>query len=207
VWFYRKYWGKSKKMPLNELSFDGLGSWPISVRIIALAVTFISTLALGYLFLIKPYLTHLHHLRKKQSDLTLRYQSEYKQAALLPMYEEQLTHVQKTLTSLSIKLTTANEIPQLINTISKLAIANNLEVSRIKPEQENTRDFYVALPINISVTGDYPHLALFISQVESLQKIIAFDDFTITTLTRKENDDRGLTLLMMNVTATVYMSP
>lgn len=192
-------------MDLNELSFDRLGSWPTHVRIIALGGTFIFTLALGYLFLIKPRLINSNNLEKQQIDLKSRYQSEYKQVTALPEYETQLISAQENLTRSSKQLTTANEMPQLINTISNLATANNLEINSIKPEQESTKDFYVVMPINISLTGDYHHLALFISQVESLQKAITFDDFTMTALNHKKNDGSGLTLLVMNATAMVYV--
>jgi len=60
------------------------------------------------------------------------------------------------------------------------------------------------MSINIAVAGDYHHLALFISQLSALQKILTFDDFTITGLNQTEKDDSGLTLLEMNATAKVY---
>jgi type IV pilus assembly protein PilO len=192
-------------MNLNELSFDRLGSWPIGVRIIALTVIFLITLILGCLFLIKPRLTQLRNLEKQQSDLKSRYQSEYQQVSVLPEYENQLVSMQKTVKTLSMQLTTANEIPPLIDTIAKMAVANNLAVNLVKPEQESVREFYSVMPINIAVTGDYHHLALFISQLSTLQKVMTFDDFTMTTLNRKAKDSSGLTLLEMNVTATVYM--
>lgn len=192
-------------MDLNELSFDKLGSWPIRIRIIALSGAFIVTLILGYLFLIKSRLTQLHNIEKQQSDLRSLYQNKQQQATALLEYEKQLVNMKETVTILNTQLITADEIPQLIDTIAKLAVANNLIVSLVKPEQENERDFYSVMPISIAVTGDYHHLALFISQLSALQKAITFDDFTMVTLNRKEKDDLGLTLLEMNVTATVYM--
>ncbi len=191
-------------MNLNELNFDRLGSWPIRVRIIALTGIFLFTLILGYLFLIKPRLTQLHNLEKQQSDLESRYQREHQQVAVLSEYENQLVSMQKTVTTLSLQLTTANEIPPLIDTIAKLAVANDLAVNLVKPEQESVREFYSVMPINIAVTGDYHHLALFISQLSTLQKAMTFDDFTMTTLNRKTEDDSGLTLLELNATAIIY---
>jgi type IV pilus assembly protein PilO len=192
-------------MDLNELSFDRLGSWPIGIRIIALIATFVFTLILGYLLLIKPRLTMLHNLEKQQGDLKSRYQTQYQQAAVLPQYEEQLTNMQKTVATLSRQLTTTKEIPQLIDAISKLALANNIEVNLIK--QEIVRDSYMTMPIYVVVTGDYHHLASFTGQLSILQKIITFDDFAIATLNCKTKNDSGLALLKMNATATVYMSP
>ncbi len=192
-------------MDLSELSFDRLGSWPISVRIIALTGIFVFTLILGYLLLIKPRLAKLHNLEKQQNDLKLLYQNECQKVSVLSEYEAQLSSMQKTVTTLNLQLTTANEIPQLIDTVAKLSVANNLEINLIKPGQESVRNFYTIMPINIAVTGDYHHLALFISQLSALQKTLTFDDFTMTALSRKTRDDSGLTLLEMNATATVYM--
>ncbi len=194
-------------MDFNELSFDRLGSWPIFIRIIALIATFVFTLILGCLLLIKPQLTTLRNLEKQQSDLKLRCKTQYQQAVVLPQYEEQLSNMQKIVVTLSRKLTTTKEIPQLIDTISKLALANNIEMNLIQPGQEGARDAYGTIPINVAVTGDYHHLALFIGQLSILQKIITWDDFTIVTFSRKTKDDSGLTLLEMNATATVYTRP
>jgi type IV pilus assembly protein PilO len=194
-------------MDLNELSFDRLGSWPIRVRIVALTGAFVFTLILGYLFLIRSRLTQLHNLEKQQSSLKSWYQSKHQQVIALPEYEDQLISMQKTVTTLNSQLITANEISKLIDMISKLAIANNLEINLIKPGQKSTKDFYTAMPISIVMTGDYHHFALFISQLSALQKILVFDDFTMITLNRKAKDDSDLTLLEMNVTATVYMRP
>ena len=192
-------------MDLNELNFDSLGSWPIRVRIIALVGVFAFTLILGYLFLIKSRLAKLHNLEKQQSNLKSRYQREYQQVSVLSEHEEQLSSMQKKVTTLNLQLPTANEIPQLIDTIAKLAVANNLEINLIKPGQERVRDFYTIMPINIAVTGDYHHLALFISQLSALGKALTFDDFTMTALNQKARDDEGLALLEMNAAATVYM--
>lgn len=192
-------------MNLNELSFDRLGSWPVPVRIIALAGALVIILILGYLFLIQPRLMDLNHLEKKQSDLKTEYQSESKQANTLPEYEKQLNDIQKNIANLNKQFTTAEKIPQVINTISKLAAANSLTINSIKPEQENAQTFYIILPIQISVTSDYHHLALFVSEIESLQKIITFGDFTITALNDQRKDGLGARLLMMNATVKIYM--
>lgn len=192
-------------MDLNELSFDRLGSWPILVRIVALMSTFIFILFLGYLLLLKPRLTQLRNFEKQQSELKSRYQIKLQKISVLSERQEQLSYMQKTVASLNTKLAAANEIPHLIDSISKLAVVNNLKVNLVKPEQEVTTDIYVALPISIVVMGDYHHLALFMSQLLALQKAISFDDFTITTLNRKAKDDSGATVLRMKTTVMLYM--
>jgi type IV pilus assembly protein PilO len=193
-------------MDLNELSFNRVAFWPTHVRVAILLGIGIFTLALGCLFFIRPRFMHLSQLEKQHTDLKLRYQNAYKQASALSVYEEQLVGIQKSLHTVHKQFATITEIPQLIHTISQLAIANSLEIRSIKPAQEGIHDFYFSMPLQISVIGDYSHLVFFIRQVESLQKAIVFNDFTITAFNDQKSDDFSTKLLMMNALITVYIT-
>ncbi len=204
-------------MDVNELSLDKIGTLTVPVRIAILAVVFVLLLLGGYLVLVKPRLAILSAVQKEQNDLKSTYQVKYTEAATLPEYQKQLQEMQVILRGMLAQLTTPSEIPQLIDSISKLAIANGLEIDLVKPKDEVERDFYAEMPIDISVTGDYHSLGLFISQVGTLQKIITFNDFTITIAPPQNQPNpsssdadkraysvKGSTVLVMDATARTY---
>ncbi len=204
-------------MELNELNFETVGSWPAATRLICLLVVFLLISVLGYMGLIKPRMASLAQASATQADLQTTYQVKYRQAADLPAYNEQLKQMQVLLRNMLAQLTTPAEIPQLIDSISKLGSANGLEINLVKPDQEVEKDFYAEMPIDISVMGDYHSLALFVSQVASLQKIVTFNDFTISLAkpvtqanaapgeTPKQSvSSKGSNVLVMDATARTY---
>lgn len=189
-------------MNLNAHHFNQIGYWTVSVRIAALIGIGLFTLILGYLFLIKSRLHNLHAIEKQSQSLKLQYQEKYQQSSLLSQYQKQLIATQKALARLNLPLN--SNLTHVTETISNLAAKNHLEIHSLKPEPENIQSFYVAQPISLSVSGDYMHLALFISELSALQKTSTFENFAITTLNRKANEDTGSTLLMMNATVTIH---
>ncbi len=192
-------------MDFNELSFDRLGSWPIAVRAIFLAGTFFTILLLGHFLFIKPRLDTLKRAERQQQAIEVQFKIKKPQAAEMPRYEAQLTQLKKTIDTLNRQLTDRSEIPKTIETLSKLAIDNRLEINAIKPEQENIKEFYTTIPIHISVIGKYHSLTVFIRQVEALQKIMTFNDFSIAAINNKPNENSESTLLVMNAIAAVYI--
>jgi type IV pilus assembly protein PilO len=205
-WWLIEYSYIGESMDLSELSLDRLGSWPVRLRIAILIGIGFFTLALGYLFFIRPRCLYLNSIEKQHSDLKSRYHSAYQQASRLSIYEKQLGDMQKSVDKANQQFILVNEIPQWINTIAKLAIANNVKMHAIKPKQKMTKDFYWIMPVSISATGDYSHLVLFIRQIESLPKTIVFGDLTIAQLNDNKNDDSGTKLLAMDALITVYIT-
>jgi len=63
-------------------------------------------------------------------------------------------------------------------------------------EAEVQQEFYIELPIRISVVGDYHDFGAFVSGVASLSRIVTLHDFSI------ENPDG--TDLLMDITARTY---
>ena len=55
-----------------------------------------------------------------------------------------------------------------------------LQIEEIKLEPERITEFYIELPISISVNGAYHDLGNFVSGVASLSRIVTLHDFNIT---------------------------
>lgn len=184
-------------MDLNELSLDYLVTKPASARIAVLLALFFIILLLAYLLLIKPRMVQLASVQKQQGDLKISYQRQQGMASKLSAYQEELKSMQVMENSLLAQLTSVSELSSLIAVIAKLGAQNGLEMNLLKPAPETKQELYIVMPINISVTGDYHHLALFLSQIAALKKIVTLDDISIQSVATS-------TTLLMKLRATAY---
>jgi len=89
------------------------------------------------------------------------------------------------------------EVPGLVDDITVQGIGSGLEFSNIRLENEVQQEFYIELPINISVVGDYHDFGSFVSGVASLSRIVTLHDFLIRTGASRSE-------LLMDITARTY---
>ncbi|HBO5161887.1 TPA: type IV pilus assembly protein PilM [Pseudomonas aeruginosa] len=80
---------------------------------------------------------------------------------------------------LSSQLGADTEVPGLLEDITRTGLGSGLEFEEIKLLPEVAQQFYIELPIQISVVGGYHDLATFVSGVSSLPRIVTLHDFEI----------------------------
>ncbi len=64
------------------------------------------------------------------------------------------------------------EIPSLITGISQAGKDAGLEFLLFQPKPENRKDFYAEIPVDISVSGTYHQVAVFMDKVANLPRIV-----------------------------------
>jgi len=166
-------------MDLNELDFDNIGSWPLAIKAIFIGLSCLVAFLFSIWMVVKPEMKNLEIAKQKQAELLQAYEIKYSQAANLDLYKKQLKQIEILFGNMLGKLPNSSEVPNLIEDISKLGTTNGLEFELIKPEDEIVKDFVIIMPIKIIVEGNYHQLAGFVSDISFLQRIVAFDDFTI----------------------------
>ena len=77
------------------------------------------------------------------------------------------------------QLPTEKEVPGLLDDITNLGSDSGLDIGSIKLASESKKDFYIELPINISVAGSYHQLGQFVSGVAGLSRIVTLHDYSI----------------------------
>ena len=58
--------------------------------------------------------------------------------------------------------------------------ASGIQVNMIKPQSLLQQNFYNILPIQITVTGNYPQLSQFIKLLNQLKMLMTFPEFSLT---------------------------
>jgi type IV pilus assembly protein PilO len=188
-----------KKVDLSELDLNNLGSWPAAVKVITCVLLLIVALALGYNFYLKELQGKLDQHRVEEQTLKDQFSSKAFQAANLDAYKMQMKEMEESFGTLLRQLPSDTEVPGLLEDITRTGLGSGLEFEEIKLQPEVAQQFYVELPIQISVVGGYHDLATFVSGVASLPRIVTLHDFEITLA-----DEESVSKLRMSILAKTY---
>ncbi|WNW13003.1 type 4a pilus biogenesis protein PilO [Pseudomonas sp. DTU_2021_1001937_2_SI_NGA_ILE_001] len=188
-----------RKIDLNELDMNNVGSWPAAVKVIACALAMLLVLALGYFFYIQDLEARLDGARTNEGLLKDQFTTKAFQAANLEPYKKQMVEMENTFGALLRQLPSDTEVPGLLEDITRTGLGSGLEFEEIKLLPEAAQQFYIELPIQITVVGGYHDLATFVSGVASLPRIVTLHDFEI-----KPVDAKNPNRLRMNILAKTY---
>ena len=157
---------------LNNLTFDNIGTWPGPVKIVFIIIVCSAILGLGYWKDISVLRENLKKVEIEESDLKITFEGRQKKAANLEALKLQLENIKETFGDLLKRLPNKTEVAALLVDISQQGLGAGLEFELFKPGRERQADFYVELPINISVVGTYHYFGQFISGVSDLPRIV-----------------------------------
>ncbi len=166
-----------RKVDLADLDLNNLGSWPSAIKVIACFLLLIVVLALGYNFHLKDLEADLDQRHAEEETLKQQFSTKAFQAANLEAYKDQMKEMETSFGALLRQLPSDTEVPGLLEDITRTGLGSGLEFEQIKLLPEVTQQFYIELPIQISVLGRYEDLATFASGVASLPRIVTLHDF------------------------------
>lgn len=187
---------------LNELTLENIGQWPAPVKLAACILCAVFVIGLGYWVLIKPSREQYDLLQQQERKLRTEFESKQQLAANLHVYKEQLVEMQKRFGQMLQQLPAKHEMPGLLEDISKTGLQSGLSFELFAPQAEQQHDFYIELPINIIVVGTYHQLAVFLSRIAKLGRIVTLHDFVIER--RIDKEDNPGEVLVMSLTAKIY---
>lgn len=188
-----------KKLDVSDLDVNNIGSWPVAVKVIACFLLLIAVLGLGYQFQLKDRQVDLEQRAAEEVTLKEQFSNKAFQAANLDAYKDQMIEMESSFAGLLRQLPSDTEVPGLLEDVTRTGLNSGLEFEEIKLLPEVTQQFYIELPIQISVLGRYEDLATFASAVASLPRIVTLHDFEL----RPDSDDSA-SRLRMNILAKTY---
>ncbi|KTD74053.1 type 4a pilus biogenesis protein PilO [Legionella tucsonensis] len=189
---------------LNELTLENVGQWPLLVKICVLMGVSILIIALGYWLIIQDNFSQFNKLKEQEATLKVDFENKQRQLFNLPAYRLQLQVMTERFTLMLKQLPEKNQMPGLLEDISKTGVASGLKFELFAPQPEVVHDFYIERPIKISVVGTYFQLAMFISRVAEMDRIVTLHDFSIEEVSSKDNKVVSEDELVMSITAKIY---
>ena len=185
-----------KDFRAEDLDLTQSGQWPVLVKMIFWAFLFAVILAAGWWFVIKGKQAQLQTEVAKEATLKTQFESKAFQVANLPALRQQMVDMEAQFGALLRQLPSDTEVPGLLEDITSTGIGAGLEFDSINLQSEIQREYYIELPIQISVRGSYHELGGFVSGVAGLPRIVTLHDFQIQPV--------GGDQLDMNILAKTY---
>src|SRR6516165_7145380 len=134
---------------------------PTKQKIALLALILLAEGAGLFFGLHKPKLTELKEVQTKLDGLRIQVADTKKIADDLPRFKSEYAQLQKELESALTELPNQKEIPSLLTTITAAGKGAGLDFLIFRPKPEEPKDFYAAVPVDISVSGSYYSVANF----------------------------------------------
>lgn len=187
-----------RELDFSELNVDNIGSWPLPVKIIAWILVFVVLAIAGYFYTISDMRDQLTQVEQKELDLKKEFEDKAFKAANLDALRKQMVEMEQSFGALVSQLPTDTEVPGLLEDITNKGVESGLEIKSIKLQPEQSKEFYVELPINIEVTGTYHDFGTFVSGIASLPRIVTLHDFKISS------DPKTQGVLSMSISAKTY---
>jgi type IV pilus assembly protein PilO len=159
---------------LSKLDFNNIGNWPIILKIIAIIIICAAALGAGFYYDTQEQLKQLEKIRNDEKALRADFEKKQKQANVLDKLKEQLEEIKASFGELLKRLPNQTEVDALLMDIAQQGLASGLTFQRFQPggETPGPGGFYVELPINLTLSGDYHSLGKFVSGVAALPRIV-----------------------------------
>lgn len=186
-----------KSVDFNNLDVNNIGSWPAIVKVLLMILLFGLVLGVGYYWHITDKQQELERVEAQEVDLRKEYEGKAALAANLDALKIQKKEMEEAFGALLRQLPSDTEVPGLLEDITRTAIDNELNIESIDLRPEKRTEFYIELPIDIVVEGDYHKIGSFVSGVANLSRIVTLHDFELEPL----ESDVGL---RMEITAKTY---
>jgi type IV pilus assembly protein PilO len=168
-----------QKIDISDLDSSNIGSWPPAIKVLVACLLMILVLAVGYSFSISELEGQLDLKREQEVVLKEQFATKSRMAANLQPYTRQMEEMEDAFSVLLRQLPSDTEVPGLLEDITRTGLGSGLEFEEIKLLPEVSQPFYIELPIQITVTGGYHELAMFVSGVARLPRIVTLHDFEL----------------------------
>jgi len=132
--------------------------------------------------LYQPKMKVLKGLQSKLETLQNQIKEDRKVADNLPKYKKDYEQLQNELKMALTELPNQKEIPSLLTSISTAGKNAGLDFLLFRPKPEEPKDFYAAVPVDISVYGSFYNVADFFVAVSNLPRIVNINNVNFSDI-------------------------
>ncbi len=186
---------------------DQIVKAPLGAKIGGVAGIIVLLTALNYFWLpigvsISEMEDRIVRLQKEEKPLNAEYAQKTLIANDLMRFKEENRKLEQKLLEAAADLPEQKNLDELLKDFQSRAALAELEISTIEPGAEAREGFYAKIPINMSVTGSYHHIAKFFDAVGKLRRIVNVSSISLDS---PKPDSRGTVSLTAKFVATTFM--
>jgi type IV pilus assembly protein PilO len=132
-------------------------------------------------FLYVPQIKEQSRLNKSIAEETQKLEQTKASAAELEKYQKLMEEKQAQFNIASKQLPQTDEVPTLLKNISQAGKDAGLEFLLFKPMEENLKNFYAVIPVQMDLYGTYHDLGVFFDRVAGMSRIVNIKSFEMKT--------------------------
>ncbi len=187
---------------LQTIELSDIGSWPIWLKAFGSLLICVGIVFAGYWFIVKGQIEELKRAERNEQSLRQTFLEKKALAVNLPAYRKQMEEIEESFGVLLRQLPNKTEVPELLVDITQAGLGRGLQFNQFQPQNRRRADFYVIMPIQLQVAGEYHELAEFVSDLAALPRIVTLGDISISPPSKGRGE--GDTALVMSATAQTY---
>jgi type IV pilus assembly protein PilO len=157
-------------------------------RMMAAGAALVLVFGLYWYFIYSGRRAETLQVMSKISELKQQRDTKQKLVANISQLQNTVRDLGAQLKEAEAQLPDSKEIPDLLSSISSAGRDAGLEVVSFRQRQEQLRDFYAEVPVDVSVRGNYHEVATFFESVGKLDRIVNVGDIVMQT-PRREGDE------------------
>jgi type IV pilus assembly protein PilO len=166
------------------------GTWHWAPKILVLLAVLIGIPVAGFFLDTQGQIDQLEAGRSAEEKLKEDYLNKKRLAVNLDLHRQQLREIDTQFGTLLRQLPNKSQMDALLVDINQAGLGRGLQFELFKPaQQENAKEFYAELPIQVKVIGTYHDMGAFASDVGQLSRIVTLNDVKIDA-----NKDGNLTM-------------
>ncbi|MGA7827090.1 MAG: type 4a pilus biogenesis protein PilO [Geobacteraceae bacterium] len=155
-----------------DLGIDKIAKLPNKQKLALLIFLLVVEVALLFFFLIQPKYNELKELDGKLATLQQQVQENRILAARLPILQKEYDQLNKQLQAALTELPNEKEIPKLLTSVTDEGKKAGLDFLVFRPQAEQRKDFYAAVPVDITIAGTFSSVGNFFAAVGNLPRIM-----------------------------------
>jgi type IV pilus assembly protein PilO len=163
----------------DSIDFSDVATWGKPAIIGASLAFFLVVFFMGYYFLIGNKLQDLDAQVDLQAVKIKEFGEKYALASNKETYQTQMIELDLMFASFLEQIPADTEVPEIIEDVTKIAAQSGLVTSTISLDSAVDLGVYYALPINVTVEGDYHDLGEFVAGLTQLKRLISLHDFSL----------------------------
>lgn len=194
-----KYVEQLQEFDINDIDWERVGVWPLFIRLLMFIVAVIVIFVGCHFLFIKERNQNIERLGVKETELRKSFESKAFEAANLEKYRLQMLEMEETFGALTARLPKDTEVPGLLEDIDDKGTDSRATINSVDLLAEKNAEFYIELPIKISMSGGFHEFGAFVSGVAGMPRIVTLHDFSIGQDSKKSGS-----ALNMDITAKTY---
>lgn len=173
------------------ISISAIERWSFVNQCRLSALILIMVILASYLLFIKPQANQLNFLQEQELSLKSNFESKQQSGGggLVFVYQNQLKALERRFARLLKQIPVNNEMSALMTDILKIGAGSGVVFEKFAPAAQVTEDWYLALPIHMTVSGSYFQILIFLKKMQDLGRLVSWHDFEIVRKNKEEEEE------------------